>query len=159
MKILVISDTHRQHKALEEVLLRVGPIDEMIHLGDAEGKEDHIEALIDCPLHIVKGNSDAFARLPSEEEFYLGAYKTLICHGHQYGVRRGVETISEVAKERNVDIVMFGHTHVPLLKMEDNLTLLNPGSISYPRQNNRKASFALIEIDTKGKISFTINYV
>jgi len=159
MKVLVISDTHRQHRMLEEVLSRVGPIDEMIHLGDAEGKEDYIEALINCPLHIVRGNNDGFVRIPSEEELYLGKYKVLICHGHQYGVSRGVEKISEVAKDRQVDIVMFGHTHVPLLKVDDNLTLLNPGSISYPRQNNRKSSFALIEIDKKGEAHFTISYV
>lgn len=159
MKILVVSDTHRQHRALEEVLLRVGPIDQMIHLGDAEGREDYIEALINCPLHIVKGNSDIFVQIPSEEEFYLGKYKIFICHGHQYGVSRGTNEIREEAQKRNADIVMYGHTHIPLLKVDTGITLLNPGSISYPRQSNQKGSFVIMEIDRGGEAHFTINYV
>jgi phosphoesterase, MJ0936 family len=159
MKILVVSDTHRQHRALEEVLLRVGAIDAMIHLGDAEGREDYIEALLDCPLHIIKGNNDVFVRIPSEEEFYLGKYKVFICHGHQYGVGRGVNKIKEEAKKRQADIAMFGHTHIPFLQIEEEVTLLNPGSISYPRQSNRQGSFAIIEIDGEGKVHYTINYV
>ena len=159
MKILVVSDTHRQHKALEDVLQRIGPIDEMIHLGDAEGREDYIEALIDCPLHIIKGNNDVFVRIPSEKELYLGKYKVFICHGHQYGVSQGVDGIKKAAKARQADIAMFGHTHVPFLQIEEEMTLLNPGSIAYPRQNNRQGSFALIEIDREGVAHYTINYV
>jgi len=159
MKILVVSDTHKQHKNLEYILEHIGPIDRLIHLGDAEGREDYIKALLDCPLHIVGGNCDGFVRLPSEEELYIGKYKVLICHGHQYNVNLGIGMLKEEAKERNADIVMYGHTHVPLLKIENDITILNPGSISYPRQNNPQPSFALIEVDRDGEIHFTINYV
>ena len=40
MKILIVSDTHRNVKTLEEVIKKVMPIDMLIHLGDVEGKED-----------------------------------------------------------------------------------------------------------------------
>ena len=55
MRILVVSDTHKSHRNLERALEETGHIDMMIHLGDVEGKEDYIEALADCPVHIVSG--------------------------------------------------------------------------------------------------------
>ena len=56
MKILVVSDTHGKHENLEKVLERVAPIDLLIHLGDAEGYEDHIADMAVCPIEIVAGN-------------------------------------------------------------------------------------------------------
>ena len=64
MRILVVSDTHKSHRNLERALEETGHIDMMIHLGDVEGKEDYIEALADCPVHIVSGNNDFFSQLP-----------------------------------------------------------------------------------------------
>lgn len=58
MKILIVSDTHKSHKNLETVLEREGQIDMLIHLGDAEGKEDYIGALVSCPFHVISGNND-----------------------------------------------------------------------------------------------------
>ena len=45
MKILIISDTHRQHESLKKVLKKEGKIDKLIHLGDVEGYEDYIKEL------------------------------------------------------------------------------------------------------------------
>ena len=60
MRILIVSDTHKSHRNLEQVLERVRPIDMMLHLGDTEGGEDYITALADCPVHIKQGNNDFF---------------------------------------------------------------------------------------------------
>ena len=62
------------------------------------------------------------------------------------------------ARARGFDIAMFGHTHRPYLEMEEDLTLLNPGSLSYPRQDGRKPSYMIMEIDSAGKAHFTLNY-
>lgn len=37
MRILIVSDTHRRDENLKEVIRRTGPLDMLIHLGDAEG--------------------------------------------------------------------------------------------------------------------------
>ena len=55
MKILIVSDTHRRDANLKEVLLKVSPIDKLIHLGDSEGSEDYIRQIANCPVHIVSG--------------------------------------------------------------------------------------------------------
>ncbi|HIS56654.1 MAG: metallophosphoesterase family protein [Lachnospiraceae bacterium] len=159
MKILIVSDTHRKHQALEQVLEKVRPIDMMIHLGDAEGCEDYIEALADCPVEIVAGNNDFFSGLDREKEIWIGKYKVLLTHGHYYYVSVNKETIIQEAKGRGCDIVMFGHTHVPYLYQEDGITALNPGSLSYPRQEGRRPSYIIMEIDREGEAHFTINYL
>ena len=69
MKALIVSDTHGSHRNLERVIEKEQPLDLLIHLGDVEGGEDYIEAIADCPVHVVAGNNDFFSELPREEEF------------------------------------------------------------------------------------------
>ncbi|MCI9137794.1 MAG: metallophosphoesterase [Lachnospiraceae bacterium] len=159
MKILIVSDTHKKHGNLKEVLRRTGHIDLMIHLGDAEGYEDYIAELVGCPLEIVAGNNDFFSDLEREKELEIGKYKVLITHGHYYYVAMGVEDLKKEAAGRGMDVVMFGHTHRPLLDYGRGIVTLNPGSVSYPRQDGRKPSYALMEIDEKGEAQFSIQYL
>jgi len=107
----------------------------------------------------VRGNNDFYCDLPREEEFTLGRYKVLITHGHYYYVSLNMQEIMRQAKARNMDIVMFGHTHRPLIKLEDGIAFLNPGSISYPRQEGRKPSFIIMEIDKQGEAHYSINFI
>lgn len=159
MKILIVSDTHKAHASLEEVLDREKPIDLLIHLGDVEGGADYIEAIADCPVHMVAGNNDFFSDLPREKEFILQGNHIFITHGHYYYVSMGEKDLIREAKGRGVDIVMYGHTHRPSLHQEDGLTVLNPGSISYPRQVGRRPSYIIMETNTDGKASFELKYV
>lgn len=159
MKVLIVSDTHRRHGNLETVLENVGKMDLLIHLGDAEGEEDYIEAIAGCPVEIIAGNNDFFSNLDKEKVILLGKYKVLLTHGHYYNVTVGVERLKEEARERGIDIAMFGHTHRPYLEIGNELVILNPGSISFPRQEGRKPSYILMEIDDRGDAHFTINYL
>jgi predicted phosphodiesterase len=43
--------------------------------------------------------------------------------------------------------------------MDDRIYAINPGSITQPRQNGRIPSFIIMEIDIKGEVHFTLNYV
>jgi len=49
-------------------------------------------------------------------------------------VKSGVESLKKKAKELDIDIVVFGHTHTPYRDQEDGMLFLNPGSASIPRQ-------------------------
>ena len=159
MKILIVSDTHRHDKNLVEVLRKVSPIDMLIHLGDAEGSEDYIRQIANAPVRIVSGNNDFFSDLPREEEFMLGKYRVLITHGHYYYVSLDLQEIRRQARSRGVDIVMFGHTHRPHLEILEDLTVLNPGSLSYPRQDGRLPSYIIMEIDREGEAHYMVNYL
>lgn len=159
MKILIVSDTHGKHSNLERILTAVGEIDMFIHLGDVEGGEEYLEAMMECETHMVRGNNDFFSYLPREEEFYIGKYRAFITHGHGYYVSLNPEQIKAEARARQADLVMFGHTHRPYLEQNKDITILNPGSVSFPRQDGRKASYMILEMDEKGKLSFRQCYL
>lgn len=159
MKILIVSDTHRHESNLVKALQKVGKIDCLIHLGDVEGSEDYIRQLVDCPIHMVSGNNDFFCDLPREEEIQLGKYRVLLTHGHYYYVSLDNSELIRQAQSRNIQIAMFGHTHRPYLEEKDGVTLLNPGSLSYPRQEGKKPSYILMELDQKGEAHYQVCYL
>jgi len=162
MRILIVSDTHRNDRNLREVLEKVAPVDMLIHCGDTEGSEYYIEQIAGCPVHIVAGNNDFFTDMPREEEFMVGDYKVWLTHGHQYYVYMGNDAIKEEARARGANIVMYGHTHRPLIdqaKTVYDVTTVNPGSISYPRQEGRRPSYVIMEVDRFGKAHYHLNYL
>ncbi len=159
MKILIVSDTHKKHESLKKILRGEREIDLMIHLGDSEGYEDYLAELAGCPMEIVSGNNDFFSNLDREKALQIGKYKVLITHGHYYYVSMGVEDLKKEALGRGMDVVMFGHTHRPLLDYSRGIVTLNPGSVSYPRQEGHCPSYAVMELDEKGEAHFSIKYL
>ncbi|MFV0529551.1 MAG: metallophosphoesterase family protein [Lachnospiraceae bacterium] len=159
MRILIVSDTHAKMENLKTVLHKVGHIDALIHCGDVEGDEDYIRALAGCPAYLVSGNNDFFSDLPRELEIELAGRHVLISHGHYMGVSMGTERILEEADARRMQLVIFGHTHKPVIVEKDGVIAVNPGSLSYPRQEGRRPSFMLLEIDKQDRFHFTINYL
>lgn len=159
MKILIISDTHGRHANFDIVMERVGKIDMLIHLGDVENGEDYIEAMAGCPVQMVAGNNDFFSFLPKEKEFFIGNYKIFITHGHSYYVSMDTRRLKQECRERHANIVMYGHTHRPDIDLEGDIIAINPGSLSYPRQVGREATYILMEIDKNGEVEFSLHYV
>ena len=161
MKILVVSDTHRKDDNLKLVLSEECPLDMLIHLGDAEGSEHFIPDLVnpECRMEMVLGNNDFFSRLDREREIDIAGHKAFITHGHYYGVSMGPEGLVDEAKSRGCDIAMYGHTHRPFLDVIDGVTVLNPGSLSYPRQEGRRPSYMIIHVDADGKMDYQQKYL
>ena len=159
MKVLIVSDTHRQNENFMRVMDREEPIDLLIHCGDIEGSEYLISRRAGCPVHMVAGNNDWGTDLRRELEFTLDDYRIFVTHGNQYGVSMGYERLRDEARSREVQIAMFGHTHRPLIEEQGNLVLLNPGSLSYPRQMGRRPSYLLMEIDREHQAHYTICYL
>lgn len=159
MKILIVSDTHRNNANFLKVVERTAPVDLVVHCGDVEGSEYVICEAAGCPVQMVQGNNDFFSDLPREKEFTIGRYKVWLTHGHNYYIAMNNEIIKEEARARKVDIVMCGHTHKPVVEIEHDITLVNPGSISYPRQDNRRPSYVIMDIDREGEAHYTINYL
>ena len=159
MKILVVSDTHGRHGNLDEVLELEGKIDMLIHLGDVEDDEHYIEAIAEYPVHMISGNNDFFSYLPDEKEIRIGKHRVFLTHGHRFYVSVNTCRLREEAKLRGVDIVLFGHTHKPYIDVEGELKVINPGSLSYPRQEGRRASYVIMEINDNGSASFELKFV
>lgn len=158
MRILVISDSHGRNDDVAGVIEQVGPIDMLIHCGDVERGDDYICSLVDCPVHMVSGNNDYNLDLPAQDIFNIGDYKVLVVHGHTFYVYRGVERLKQYALQNNIDIVMFGHTHKPYIEIDEDVTILNPGSVSYPRQLDHMPTFLIMEIDDEGEVHYGHGY-
>ena len=74
-------------------------------------------------------------------------------HGHKYGVKRGIEVAAEAAIRKGADLLLYGHTHVPMEKyipqgetvgdviLPKPLRIFNPGSLG-----DSEGSFGVIEI-------------
>lgn len=162
MKVLIISDTHRRDDIFPQVLKKVGPIDLLVHAGDAEGNERLYPRLAGLPegsFHYVAGNNDFFTQAPPDALFYIGPYRTYLTHGHKYRVSMGDEILREEAWAHSVNIVIYGHTHKPFAEYEGPMLVLNPGSLAFPRQEGRRPSYIVLEVEETGKLQYEIQYL
>ena len=157
MKVLVVSDTHRKNDNYFEIVKRHRP-DLVIHCGDSEGSEYALSQAADCPVQIVLGNNDFFSYLPKELELHLEGHKVWVTHGHNYYVTMGNEHIKREATLRGADIVIYGHTHRPVIDQSGSVTAINPGSLSYPRQEGHQPSYIIMELSEE-KTKFEIKYL
>ena len=158
MKILIVSDTHGKHRSYDKVIEREGKIDMLLHMGDVERGELYIEGTAGCPVHIVAGNCDFFSELPGEEEVQIGKYKIFMTHGHGYYVSMDTRRLKEEAMKRGAQIALYGHTHKPDIDLEGDVMVVNPGSLSFPRQMDRKPSYVIMQIDEEN-VKFELKYV
>ena len=162
-KILIVSDSHRYDENIKKTIKAVGHLDYFIHLGDSEGCTDKYEDWLAPTVkkYMVRGNND-FSHLPDVKDEHIakiGRYTALLTHGHIYNVSLDLGMLADEARAMGADIAMFGHKHRPCIERRDGITLINPGSISYPRQDGRHPSYMLMEIDDGGEAHYTINYL
>lgn len=150
-----MSDTHGDIDEISKVIARERPFDMFIHCGDLCGAENVLEAkLSDCIVHMVGGNCDYSRDLPDIKEFHIGKLKVVLLHGHKYHVNYDISSLFYLAREREADIVMFGHIHVPVLVQEQGVTILNPGSLVRPRQGDRTGTYIVMTTDRSGDADF-----
>ena len=154
MKIIVFSDSHGNAMNLNKVIKMHSNADMFIHLGDGEREFSNLEAIYPhLKMYHVAGNCDYDSLHPNEivlnADFNIKIFAT---HGHRYYVKYSLEAIKSSARENGCQIALFGHTHNRFSSYEDGLYIMNPGSISCPRDNN-KPSYGIIEISKSGIIT------
>lgn len=159
MKVIVISDSHGDLENFKRVIKKEGKPDMVIHLGDIIGQGDLLRQICDCPVNIVKGNCDFYSENSLTEVISVEKNKIFATHGHHYGVEWGLERLYYAAVENGCNIAMFGHTHVPEITPRGEIMIINPGSISRPRQLNHKPTYILMDIDDKGETRFSIKCI
>lgn len=149
MKVLIVSDTHGRHETLLRILNNENGYEMLIHCGDTEGGEGWIRQHAKClSVPIVKGNNDFFGQLPHDLELDIAGHHAFITHGHRYGVSMGTERLEEEASSRKADLCFFGHTHRPVIeKTESGIWIVNPGSLSYPRQEGRDPTYVIMDVE------------
>lgn len=153
---LIFSDSHGNIDNILDVIKRYPKAEAVFHLGDIEGDADRLRYATSYPVYMVRGNCDFSAELPPQIVTEFAGKRIAMCHGHRYLSYGGVETLRYWAMEQQADIAMFGHTHVPYLEQDSSPILLNPGSISRPRQEKKIPTFTVMEIDQDGEVHFNM---
>lgn len=145
-RVAVFADTHNMFSRLPLALERLGKVDMLFHLGDfAIDAERIAQELGDVPFVAVKGNNDSGSMYPRKRIELVEDAWIMLVHGDGYHT---IYQMIDQARENRCAAVLFGHTHVPLLQADGEILIVNPGSISLPRQGN-KPSCALLEVDGK----------
>lgn len=159
MKVLVIADTHAQDDVYLTILERERPFDVLLHAGDFEGSEFVYRELTDVPFYYVAGNNDFFTDAPFEQVIDLMGCRIFMTHGHMRDADNGYDLIVAEARRRHAKIAIFGHTHVPVAQMQGGVLLLNPGSLSWPRQEGRRFSYIVLTLEDGRATSWEIRYL
>ena len=166
MKIIVFSDSHgRDTNMCRALEMNLNRFDLCLHLGDGCRE---FEALAQqypgIPFVCVNGNGEELSGEPRVTETVLepGHCRIMLTHGHRYGVKYSTTNLEYTAIERDCDIVLYGHTHLPdnrYIPREGSkgLYIFNPGSISRPHIGC-KPSYGSIDI-TAGGILTSHGYI
>ena len=146
LKLLVFSDTHGHESYIERAIKAHGEkADALIFLGDGIlGANEVFAGYPHIPHVCVRGNCDVYATGEVDEALVdMGGIKILCMHGHKYSVKSTLVRATYRALEREADMVLFGHTHVPEEKREMGVVLFNPGSLGrgYPER-----TYGVVEI-------------
>lgn len=146
MKIIVFSDSHGYTKNMLKALdMFKDEISLIVHLGDCVDDVKDISKISNIAIKNVSGNND-FSNTPYEQCFNIDDNKIFITHGHEYNVYFDVNRLYFRLRELGANIGLFGHTHNPFVLKEDDIFILNPGSISFPRKLDFP-TFAIIDLN------------
>ena len=146
MKLLVISDSHRRTDRMLYAFGQCNP-DAVLHLGDhiSDGYELQ-RRFLDVPFYMVKGNCDFQEYEETELILSFESVKIFMTHGHIYGVKGGLKTLSDESRRIGADIALFGHTHQAVIKRANGSCVMNPGQMER-HDNKRAASYGIITVN------------
>ena len=129
---MVISDTHKNISFAVDFLSKHEEVHSVIHLGDLVSDADDLQSCFPEKKFLkIRGNNDFFRKAPEELIINIYGRKTLICHGHRYGVKTGLKRLSLSAVKKGVQVVLFGHTHIPCDEVVGGVRLINPSSCGF----------------------------
>lgn len=151
MRIAVLSDTHlRVGKSLPTfVWQHLTDVNLILHAGDLTNIGLLAELACISPVHAVKGNCDGWdVSLPERDIFDCEGLRIGLIHGDSGRERSPQERAYAAFKDSMVDLIVFGHSHIPFMEHKNGILMFNPGSPTDKRRQPRY-SFGLLEIQQR----------
>ncbi|MDQ7034075.1 MAG: YfcE family phosphodiesterase [Anaerolineae bacterium] len=175
MRIGILSDVHGDYGALETTLNKMKnehQVSRILCAGDLVGRGPEqnrvVESIRQHNIITVRGNHDEWfygistentdylKNLPVDWEGKIGSIKVFMCHGkpanNMWGMYR--DHLSEtylklVLKSLKVDVLVTGHTHLPLFMRVDAGVLVNPGSLyAFKSTRETSSSYGILDLST-----------
>jgi hypothetical protein len=137
----VISDTHGLLRP--DVHTALAGVELILHAGDVGGDEILLELGLIAPVRAVYGNTDPVdlpGLLPAID-ISVGGVSIHVSHGHEVGS----PTPQKLLERYSADVVVYGHTHRPLITRASERLVLNPGAAG-PRRFDIMPSVARLTI-------------
>lgn len=147
MKVIVASDNHHDLKLLKQIVDLHPDADLFLHAGDSCCDEKELE-----PFLSVRGNQD-FLIKNDYRIIDTGNVKIYLFHGHRTFL--WLNRLASLAKSNGCQVIIHGHTHIPNYQIVEDIHILCPGSLAYPR-SKRGTTYAIMDITDEKNIKVEI---
>lgn len=158
IKVGILSDTHvRKGRFLPSIVWEnIADADLIMHAGDIGSKTLLEDLELIAPVVAVRGNGDfLIPGLPEKKIHKIGGLKVGLVHGDQGKGKNALERAYNTFRDYDLDLIIFGHSHIPIKKTVNGLLLFNPGSPTVKRgQKYHSLGILTIQAD-----SFDIRHV
>jgi uncharacterized protein len=137
----LVSDTHGLLRA--EIFAALEGVELILHAGDVGGAAVLQELAAIAPVRAVFGNTDAPGEpgLHARQVLDIEGWSVHVSHGHE----TGSPTPEKLLARYTADLIVFGHTHKPLIHRAGRRLVVNPGAAG-PRRFNLKPSVARLTV-------------
>jgi len=131
--VIVISDTHIPERAPTLSRDLVGHLvhaDVILHCGDFTSTKVYEELRAIAETYAVAGNCDTYelaSRLPEKRIVEVNGKKIGMTHGSG-GPHGLLDRVKRRFAGEEVDVVLFGHSHIPMIERSNGVVYANPGS-------------------------------
>ena len=143
MRVGIISDTHGLLRP--EVFDLFAGVDHILHAGDIGSLDLLVELEAIAPVTAVWGNtdpSDVGERLPEIARETIGGVEVVVIHGQQFGSPTPQRVVGRFS---DAGLVVFGHSHRPVIERIGGTLAVNPGSAG-PRRFRDPVTVAIATI-------------
>ena len=123
IRVAVMADTHGVLRPEVERILET--CDVIVHAGDFDNQMLYHKLNVDQPLYAVRGNNDRgwSGGLGQVNRFEIGGVKFIMAH----------ERVDIPSVLKDIQVVIFGHSHMYYQQEISGRLWLNPGSCGYKR--------------------------
>ena len=142
MVVGLVSDTHGLVRP--EIFSALEGVKLILHAGDVGGSSVLTELSAIAPVRAVYGNTDSPGAPHLEARLWveIAGLTIHVSHGHEVG---GSPTPEKLLSRYTADVIIFGHTHKPLIERTAGRLVVNPGAAG-PRRFNLKPSVAKMTV-------------
>ncbi|KAK7455282.1 Vacuolar protein sorting-associated protein 29 [Stygiomarasmius scandens] len=167
--VLVIGDLHIPHRVHDlpakfKKLLVPGKIQQILCTGNVCDKETYEYLRTISPdVHVVRGDYDETSGFPLSVTVLHNPIKIGMVHGHQCVPIGDLDSLSAIARQMDVDVLLSGHTHSVQAVEYDNRFFVNPGSATGAWtglfNGDPTPSFALMDIQGPVVVTYVYQFI